>query len=244
MESLKYNGTDVRFKNLENLAKDTQDLARITRKKLMKETCPVFCSFSIKPKLKFNENKIFGENEILSLPRNLISIFGFPSYGVHCNGWSKKKDTYIIHMAIRSKKINEFPGLYDNLFAGGQPSNISIKNNLKKEALEEAGIALNFKNLTKGSIVPYCHSFRRRIHSGIIFNYHLEFKNKPLLTNLDGEVDKFVSVDVKKIYQLIELKKLKPNCIIPIADFFLNRISDFFPEKGILELRKVLFTNI
>ena len=62
--------------------------------------------------------------------------------------------------------------------------------------------------------------------------------------NLDGEVDRFVSVDVKNIKKLIELKKLKPNCIIPIADFFLNRISDFFPKKAILELRKILFTNI
>ena len=73
------------------------------------------------------KNKIFGENQILSVPRNLMPTFGFPSYGVHCNGWSKKRDTYILHMAIRSKEINEFPGLYDNLFAGGQPSNISIK---------------------------------------------------------------------------------------------------------------------
>ena len=210
----------------------------------MKEMCPVFSSFSKNPELNFNENKIFGENQILSVPRNLMPTFGFPSYGVHCNGWSKKRDTYILHMAIRSKEINEFPGLYDNLFAGGQPSNISIKNNLEKEALEEAGIKLNFKNLIKGSIVPYCHDFRRKIYSGIIFNYHLEFKNKPSLVNLDGEVDRFVSVDVKNIYKLIELKKLKPNCIIPIADFFLNRISDFFPKKAILELRKILFTNI
>ena len=33
------------------------------------------------------------------------------------------------------------------------------------------------------------------------FNYHLEFKNKPSLMNLDGEVDRFVSVDVKNIYK-------------------------------------------
>ena len=52
----------------------------------MKEMCPVFSSFSKNPELNFNENKIFGENQILSVPRNLMPTFGFPSYGVHCNG--------------------------------------------------------------------------------------------------------------------------------------------------------------
>ena len=50
-----------------------------------------------------------------------------PQYGIHANGWQLKKSEYIFHFAIRSKKIKHFPGLYDNIFAGGQPSGISIK---------------------------------------------------------------------------------------------------------------------
>ena len=40
--------------------------------------------------------------------------------------WSKYKNSTLLHLAIRSKKIRNFPGLYDNLIAGGQPSKISI----------------------------------------------------------------------------------------------------------------------
>ena len=46
----------------------------------------------------------------------------------------KEKSEYFFHFAIRSKKIKHFPGLYDNIFAGGQPSKISIKQNLKKRS--------------------------------------------------------------------------------------------------------------
>ena len=37
------------------------------------------------------------------------------------------------------KKLNSFPGYFDNPIAGGQPTGISIINNLYKEGFEEAG---------------------------------------------------------------------------------------------------------
>ena len=84
-----------------------------------------------------------------------------PQYGIHANGWQLKKSEYIFHFAIRSKKIKHFPGLYDNIFAGGQPSGISIKKNLKKEALEKQASRVSPKKLTKGSTISYCHSFKK-----------------------------------------------------------------------------------
>ena len=46
-----------------------------------------------------------------------------------------------------------------------------------------------------------------------------------------------------ELYEILEKKLLKPNCIIPIADFFLRNMRDFFPNKGILELEKLLNYN-
>ena len=57
---------------------------------------------------------------------------------------------------------------------------------------------------------------------------------------MDGEVESFISVDALEIYKLLESNTLKPNCIIPIADFFLRNMSDLFSKKGILELKKLL----
>ena len=53
-------------------------------------------------------------------------------------------------------------------------------------------------------------------------------------------MESFISEDAFEIYKLLESKTLKPNCIIPIADFFLRNMNDLFPKKGILELEKLL----
>jgi hypothetical protein len=117
---------------------------------------------------------------------------------------------------------------------------ISIKNNLKKEAFEEAGLKkINNKNLTRGGTINYFHEYSNNIHSGIIFVYDLLIEGEKLI-NIDGEVEQFVSMEVFQIYKLLESKKLKPNCIIPIADFFLRNLHDLFPKKGILEIKKLL----
>ena len=57
---------------------------------------------------------------------------------------------------------------------------------------------------------------------------------------MDGEVESFISKDAFEFYELLESNTLKPNCIIPIADFFLSNMNDLFSKKGILELKKLL----
>ena len=205
-----------------------------------REICPVFEFNSLKPKLDFCHEKLFGIDNIFEIDRKLLSILGLPQYGIHGNAWSLKKNRVIFHFAKRSEKLDDFPGYYDNLFAGGQPIGISILENLKKEAFEEAGIReILRKNLVKGSTVNYFHEHQDKIHSGIIFNYHLKIDNINF-NNIDGEVESFFSEDAFQIYKLLESKTLKPNCIIPIADFFLRNMNDLFPKKGILEIKRLL----
>ena len=57
--------------------------------------------------------------------------------------------------------------------------------------------------------------------------------------NIDGEVERFETIDAFENYKLLESKKLKPNCIIPIA-YFLRNMNDLFPKKGILEIGRLL----
>jgi hypothetical protein len=57
---------------------------------------------------------------------------------------------------------------------------------------------------------------------------------------MDGEVESFISQDALEIHKLLESNTLKPNCIIPIADFFLRNMNDLFSKKGILELQELL----
>ncbi len=168
-------------------------------------------------------------------------MFGLPAYGVHCNIWSKIGNTILIHFGKRSKNLASFPGHLDNPIAGGQPVKLSILDNLKKEAYEEAGLeSKNLKLVRKGNTVYYNHNHNDRLVSGIIFNYHLEKHENFNLKNVDGEVDQFVSLPIFDIYKILEEKLLKPNCIIPILDFLILNNYEFITKGTIVEIKKEL----
>ena len=82
------------------------------------ENCPIFFYDALDPKTNFSDTEIFGKEKLFEINRGLMSFFGFPTYGVHCNGWIiEDKKTYLF-LAKRSQKLNTFPGLYDHLIGG------------------------------------------------------------------------------------------------------------------------------
>jgi len=156
---IKYSELDEFIKNLEKNQSST-------------ENCPVFLFPSLKPKKVFSETAKFCNENIFIIKRNLLSLFGLPSYGVHCNVWRKHKDKFIIYFAKRAKKLKSFPCYIDNTVAGGQPTNLSIFENLKKEAYEEAGITDKYlKKIKRGNTVSYFHNNNNKFISAIIFKY-------------------------------------------------------------------------
>ncbi|GIR25767.1 MAG: hypothetical protein CM15mP40_03750 [Alphaproteobacteria bacterium] len=208
------------------------------------EYCPIFDFESLKPKLKFDHKKKFCNGRKFIIERKFLSKFGFPAYGVHCNVWSKFKNSTIIHLAKRSCKLDKFPGLYDNLIAGGQPIDLSIKKNFYKEAFEEAG--LNQKQAShakKSNTVHYQHNENTNFNSAIIFNYHLEKSDDMKFSNQDGEVESFLSIEIAKLYKILEKNSLKPNCVIPLIDFFILKESDFVPKSVIVEIKRLFNKN-
>ena len=239
---MKLNSDNILLDELLEKLKDKNLVRKITRTNFDKtEFCPIFEYNSIQPKTKFNHFEVFGEKSYCSIERSLFPFFGLPQYGVHCNGWKKKSDEFYFFFAKRSKHLNDFPNLYDNLVGGGQPSGISIYENLKKEAFEEAGIfQLKKKYITKGNTINYFHNHKNFAFSGIIFVYDYEIYKDINFKNMDGEVESFYCISVDKLFTLLEKKKLKPNAIISIADFFLRNLSEYFPKTGILEIKNIL----
>ena len=176
-----------------------------TSRKRELEYCPIFDFESLKPKLKFDHKKKFCNGRKFIIERKFLSKFGFPAYGVHCNVWSKFKNSTIIHLAKRSRKLNNFPGLYDNLIAGGQPIDLSIKDNFYKEAFEEAGLSQEqSSHAKKSNTVHYQHNENTNFNSAIIFNYHLEKSDDMKFSNQDGEVESFLSIEIEKLYKILE----------------------------------------
>ena len=226
------------------LSKLVEFIRNLEKNESSTETCPVFLYPSLKPKKVFSETAKFCSKNIFNIKRNFLSLFGLPSYGVHCNVWKKHKDKFIIYFAKRSEKSKSFPGYVDNTVAGGQPINLSIFENLKKEAYEEAGISSKFlKKVQRGNIVSYFHNNNNNFISAVIFNYHLNKVDELKLKNIDGEVESFFSLPLENIYKLLEKNLLKPNCIIPILDFILLNDYHFLSKGTIVEIKKILRLN-
>ncbi len=73
-----------------------------------------------------------------------------------------------------------------------------------------------------------------------MFIYQLEKTKQMNFINMDGEVQEFFSIEIDNLYQILEQRKLRPNCIIPIIDFFIFKKGDFMSRKAILEITKLI----
>ena len=58
--------------------------------------------------------------------------------------------------------------------------------------------------------------------------------------NQDGEVDGFVTIDVCNINEILKSKLLKANCIIPILDLLILRMSEYIPKSFKKEINSLL----
>ena len=185
----------------------------VKKKKILskhREFFPVFSSFKSKPLLK--------------VQRLLGPFFGFQFFGVHLNGFIIKDKKYMMWVGKRSKKGN-FPNDLDQIAAGGLPYNINVKNNLIKEALEEANIN---KSLTKKSKYIGTVSYRVETKLGlsrhILFCYDLQLPETFFPQNNDGEIQKFYLWNIDKILKIIKnTKKFKFDCALVILLFSIKK---------------------
>ncbi len=207
----------------------------------LREKCPVFDQDCTNPNTTFLHDKRFGLNEIFRIERSLLNIFGFPAYGVHMNGWMIKKRCLGFLMAKRSQNVKNFRGLFDNLVGGGQPSKISIFENLKKESFEEANLGeTQLSNAKFSNSIRYMHTDKNNFSSSVIFSYNLELLDTNGIKNNDGEIESFHYFTINEIFNLLKNKLIKPNCILPILDFLLKQKKSLFSNKTINEIKKLI----
>lgn len=205
------------------------------------EYSSVFNHNALNPKVNFSENEIFSKSQIFQIKRSLLSFFGIPAYGVHCNGWRFHKNSIIMVMALRSKKLKTYPEHLDNLIAGGQPANLSLRHNLEKEAYEEAGLSKKeMKRAVFKSFKSYFPVHEKYFKPSIIGVYDLKLKKNEIFINQDGEINEFIELEIHEILELLDKKKLKPNAIIPIVDFLIREEETFFNKNCLKEIKKIL----
>ncbi|HEX2115427.1 MAG TPA: DUF4743 domain-containing protein, partial [Alphaproteobacteria bacterium] len=166
----------------------------------------------------------FSAPPLARIERAAIPAFGVRAYGVHMNGYVRKADGIHMWIGRRAKGKHTYPGMLDNMVAGGQPMGIGLRENLVKECKEEAAIpeALARKAVPVGAIT-YCMEAEDGLKPDVQFCYDLELPADFVPRNTDGEIDEFMLWPIAKVAEIVsETREFKFNCNLVIIDFLVR----------------------
>lgn len=158
-----------------------------------------------------------------NIERGCVAHFGFKAWGVHVNGFVRKKEGLYIWVAKRAAHKAAWPSRLDQIVAGGQPADISPMENVIKEAEEEAGIphpmALAAKSV---GAISYIVDWQG-LHRDEMFVFDLELPEDFIPKPVDGEVESFTLMPVSKVMDIVEhTEQFKDNCALVLIDFFIR----------------------
>lgn len=163
--------------------------------------------------------------EAMRIDRAAVTAFGLKAFGVHLNGYVRKADGSL-HLWIGRRAPDKAvaPNKLDNLVAGGQPAGLSLRDNLYKEAAEEADIpaALAARAVAVGAIT-YCFENATGLKPDTMFCYDLALPEDFVPVNTDGELTGFELWPVEKVLAVVrDSEEFKFNVNLVILDFALR----------------------
>lgn len=164
------------------------------------------------------------QTELFQLERGVVPLLALQAHGVHLNGYTMIDDVPHIWIAQRSADRVIAPLKYDQLVAGGLPAELSLKDNLYKEAEEEAGIAKELVEPAqyKGNI-QYLTEDEFGIRNDVLHCFDLELPNSFEPHNQDGEVQQFMRLPVSEVIALLrQSDQFKPNTALVMMNFLLR----------------------
>lgn len=166
----------------------------------------------------------FSAQPLFTLDRGAVPFFGVRAHGVHLNGFVRDGDGLKMWIGRRARDRPNFPGMLDNMVAGGQPFGISLRDNLIKECAEEADIQppLAGRAVSVGAIT-YCVEMDEGLKPDVQFCYDLELPADFTPRNTDGEIEAFRLVPVDEVAAIVrDTSEFKFNCNLVIIDFLVR----------------------
>lgn len=166
----------------------------------------------------------WGDQPLMQIERAACTKFGIRAWGVYMNGFVKRDDGMHMWVAYRAKDKPTFPGMLDNMVAGGQPVGITPGDNLIKECAEEAGIPNAIATQARPvSVNSYCQQTPDGVKPNQMFCYDLEVPSDFTPVNEDGEVDRFELWPLKDVIATVrDSFDFKSNCNLVIIDFLVR----------------------
>ena len=164
------------------------------------------------------------DDAMMVIDRGAASHFGIRSFGQHLNGYVVKNTGLHLWIARRAKDRRIFPGLLDNLVAGGLPWHISMHDNLLKECMEEAGMSPELAVLAQPvGTVSYLAESLTGIKPDTLYCYDIELPQDFVPVCTDGEVESFELKPVETVMDIVrQTEEFKPNCNLVIIDFLIR----------------------
>jgi len=166
----------------------------------------------------------WGGPHAFEVERAAAPFFGARAYGVHINGYVRKENGLHMWIARRADDRPVCPGQFDNMIAGGQPVTLSLKENVIKEAGEEAGVppGLAATALPNGAIT-YCAESDIGLKPDIMFCWDLELPADFMPLNADGEIAEFRLLPAAEVMEIVDTTfDFKFNCNLVIVDFCIR----------------------
>lgn len=190
----------------------------------------------------------FYEEPVLNVERAATPLLGTVDYGVHINGLvSDEYGNSRMWMARRSPTKSKYPGMLDHIVAGGQPTGMSLLDNVVKECMEEAGIP---EHITRASIqsagaISYRGYLPEKdvVSRAVLFCFDLQLPPGFSPQAVDGEVEEFFLWEMRQVKASMAPEfddPIKPNCYPVIIDYMV-RCGHVSPEApGYLDVVRKL----
>ncbi|KAG8129749.1 hypothetical protein E2320_016459 [Naja naja] len=158
------------------------------------------------------------------MERAATPLLGVKCYGAHLNGYTWRNDEMHMWLARRALNKPTYPGLLDNLAAGGISSELGVRETLIKECQEEACIPASLATLSKsvGTISYTYEGSDGGIYPECQFVYDLELPEEFVPRVGDGEVQEFYLWSLDKVKEAIGSSDFKPNCAMVALDFLIR----------------------
>ncbi|TVR97921.1 MAG: DUF4743 domain-containing protein [Rhodospirillales bacterium] len=168
------------------------------------------------------------DQPLFAIDRGAVPAFGIRGYGVHLNGFvcddPTSRESMRMWVGRRSLTKRLSPGKLDQLVAGGQPAGLSLRDNLEKEAAEEAAIprALVSRARPVGAI-SYRTEQPEGLRNDVLLVYDLALPPGFVPRNTDGELSGFELWPIDRVAAAVrDGDAFKFNCALVVIDFLIR----------------------
>ena len=161
---------------------------------------------------------------LFEMERAAVPRFGVAAYGVHVNGFVRRDGGIHMWIARRAADKPTYPGMLDNMIAGGQPVGIGLMENVVKEAGEEAAVPADLARTARPvGAISYCFEAPDGLRPDVMFCYDLELPHHFTPRNSDGEIAEFMLLPAAEVIEITaETTRFKFNCNLVNIDFFVR----------------------